>query len=224
MARLQPSAGQTVPWLRNYRLRLLRPQGRRGELLGEPLVEFPVFSVGRKLWLAPSTQTVPPPGSERIVEHAWQPMGKHAGRIVLHLSGVGSISEAEALAGQVLMVPEADLPPLDEDTFRIRDLIGCTLYDADTPLGTVADVQFPVSPNGRTRMEQAPDLLTILPFPVPAQAPTDDEEVEPLLVPFVRAWLAEVDLSSKRIRMHLPPGLIPAPETAETPEPDESVT
>ena len=199
---------------------LLRPQGRHGELLAEPHADLAVFTPGVRLWLAPREDSTPMPAAERVLEESWQPTGRNAGRIVLKLSGVSSISDAEALARQFLFLRTADLPPLDEDTFRVRDLVGCALFDRERPVGTVVDVQFPVGPDGRTRLQDAPDLLAVAPV---GAAATDEAGEEPVLVPFVRAWLEAVDLPGKRIVMQLPPGLFDVPdlETLDPGEPED---
>lgn len=202
---------------------LLRPQGRRGELLAEPHVPFDLFSPGRPFWLAagsdsPATENPRPTDLvPRTLEGAWQPVGKNAGRVVLKLAGVESISDAEAFNGRSLLLRVGDLPALDEDTFRVRDLVGCSLFDGEVLVGTVVDVEFPVGADGRTRMADAPDLLAVVPAPsdLPAVdlAPAIDaladasSDAETVLIPFVRAWLIDVDTTVKRIRMNLPQGL-----------------
>lgn len=195
--------------------KLLRPQGRRGELLADPHVDHAVFAPGRRLWLG-KDGAIPDPAAVRDVQASWEPTGRNTGRIVLKLTGSESISDAEALAGQSLLMPVPDLPPLDKDTFRVRDLVGCVLYDGDTLAGTVVDIQFPIGPDGRTRLTDAPDLLAVEP---PADA--HNPKTEPTLIPFVRAWLVGVDLDARRITMQLPPGLFDdtEPDTEDT-EPD----
>ena len=199
--------------------RLLRPQGRRGELLAESHAELASFTSGRTLWLAATDHSAPLPDAERTLEEVWQPTGKNAGRLVLKLAGVDSISEAEALAGQYLLLRAADLPALDPDTFRIRDLVGCSLFDHETLAGTVVDVQFPLAADGHTRLADAPDLLTVQLND--AQQLRSQPQREPVLVPFVRAWLIAVDLPAKRILMQLPPGLLDVgSETDDTQAPE----
>ena len=207
MANQASQTNQKVIWV--TAAQLLRPQGRRGELLAEPHGSLDIFTAGRQLWLASREGATPDASAERTVEQAWEPTGKNAGRVVLKLAGVDSISDAEALAGQFVLIRSSDLPPLDEDTFRVRDLIGCSLFDGETLTGTVADVQFPIAADGRTRLEDAPDLLAIQ----PAGA---DDAAEPVLIPFVRAWLVDVDIAAKRILMNLPPGFFTEPETLGT--------
>ena len=181
--------------------RLLRPQGRRGEVLAEPLTDLAdVFTSGREFLLAATPETLSTATSVTL-EDSWRPTGRNAGRLVLKLSGIDSINAAEALETKYLLLPEADLPALEEDTYLVRDLVGCVLLDGDQVLGTVTDLQFPVGPDGRTRLPDAVDLLVLQPENAPP-------EVEPVLIPFVKAWLASVDVSAKRITMHLPPGLM----------------
>lgn len=185
--------------------RLLRPQGRRGELLAEPLTDLgEVFAAGRVFRLGAAAEA-PLAATTVTLEDSWRPTGRNAGRIVLKLSGIDSIQAAEALETKYLFLPEADLPALAEDTYLVRDLVGCLLYDGDRALGTVIDLQFPVGPDGRTRLADAVDLLVLQ----PENAQPEDE---PVLIPFVKAWLTSVDLSAKRILMQLPPGLLDSAE------------
>jgi 16S rRNA processing protein RimM len=205
---------------------LLRPQGRRGELLAEPLTDLPgLFAAGREAFLAPLGATAPTPNSTSThIEDHFLPTGKNAGRIVLKLSGCNSISDAEALAGQHLLISTADLPPLDPDTFFVGDLVGCTLYDASqpkgpTPVGTIVDLEFATAPDGRTRLEEAAPLLAVAPLQATeldvstGKAYAASVATDPTLVPFVRAWLDSVDIPNRRITMRLPPGLFDQPES-----------
>jgi 16S rRNA processing protein RimM len=184
---------------------LLRPQGRRGELLADLLTDLDPemqFGPGRPVFLGPASAVSPAPGAEpTLIESFFLPTGKNAGRLVLKLTAANSISEAELLAGQKLMVPASEMPALDEDTFYVSDLVCCTLIDGDIPVGRVVDVEFAMSPDGKTRLPEAAPLLAIQPEHDPGSA-------GPRLIPFVRAWLQSVDLPGKRITMALPPGLL----------------
>jgi 16S rRNA processing protein RimM len=178
---------------------LLRPQGRRGELLAEPLSDLPdIFAAGTEASLAASGSFDPlPSGLCRIEEH-WFPTGKNAGRVVLKLSGCDSISAAETLSGQQLLIASTALPTLEPDTFFVGDLLGCVFFNGEQRAGTIVDVQFATGPDGRTRLEDAAPLLGI-------ELVTGEE---PVLVPFVRAWLETVDLAARRVVMHVPEGLL----------------
>jgi len=203
---------------------LLRPQGRRGELLSEPLSDLPdIFASDRELFLTPPNLTTPPPNSPSIrIESHWFPTGKNAGRVVLKLSGCDSINDAEALAGKQLLLPSDQLPPLDPDTFFVGDLVGCTLFNIDQPIGTIVDVEFATAPDGRTRLEDAAPLLAVqlnasppndlAADPNPGSDIDSNSKPEPILIPFVRAWLDNVDIPARRITMHLPEGLLTPPD------------
>ena len=183
---------------------LLRPQGRRGEVLADPLTDLhEVFADGRSLWLGTAAAGEPAAGSAPLtLESHFFPTGRNAGRIVVKLSAANSISEAETLGGKTLYLPAAEMPELAPDTFLVRDLLGCQLYDGESAVGEVVDVEFAMAPDGRTRLEDAAPLLV-----VQAQ-PASDEDDGTVLVPFIRAWLVETDVASKRIRMELPEGLL----------------
>jgi 16S rRNA processing protein RimM len=203
--------------------RLLRPQGRRGEMLSEPLCDLAqVFAPGSTVVLGTDTNAdgsaEPLPRSQpRILEEHWVPSGKNAGRIVLKLSGCDSISQAEELAGQIVLLPADSMPALDSDTFYVGDLVGCAFFDGNTLIGRIVDVQFATAPDGRTRLEDAAPLLGV---ELLASNPSvESAPVDPILVPFVRAWLESVDLSARRIVMQLPAGLFDLP-SEEAPDED----
>jgi 16S rRNA processing protein RimM len=208
--------------------RLLRPQGRRGELLADPLSDLPgLFDAGHDVVLAAADASAPAPGATplRIEEH-WLPTGKNAGRVVLKLSGCDSISSAEALAGQQLFIARSELPALDPGTFFVGDLLGCTVYNltaadnpAGDPLGTVVDIEFATAPDGRTRLEDAAPLLSVELTALTTRIPPP----EPILIPFVLAWIDSIDIAARRITMHLPDGLLETPdEPAPSDDPESS--
>jgi 16S rRNA processing protein RimM len=184
---------------------ILRPQGRRGEVLAELFTDFPGrFDEQPRVWLAQSgfaerrhggagAETLPRP--VEVLSH-WLPVGRNAGRIVLHFAGVESIEQAEQLAGLEVVVPRSERMDLEPGAAYISDLVGCTVYDGGVALGVVESVQFPASPDGSRRLEDAAPLLAVT-------APGGEE----LLVPFARAYLVEMDLPAKALRMTLPEGL-----------------
>jgi 16S rRNA processing protein RimM len=191
--------------------RLLRPQGRRGELLADPLSDLPgLFEPGRRVSVA---ATAAAPLIDSTIESQWSPTGRNAGRVVLKLAGVDSISAAELLAGRDLLVLSSDLPPLDPDTWFVRDLLGCQLYDGSTLIGAITGIEYPMSPDGRTRLSDAAPLLEVIPGTDPrSNAITSSADPQshpaPALVPFIKAWLESVDLEQRRVVMHLPAGLV----------------
>ena len=190
-------AGNQEEWVAVARL--MRPQGRKGELLTEPLTDVAgVLEAGASLRWAAAGAAAPKDADGLVtLEDVWEPTGRNAGRVVLKLAGVEDISAAEAMAGRQLMVPKDALPALEENQFYVGDLVGCLLLDGDAVVGEIVDVQFPTTPDGK-RLEEAADLLEV--------QPAEDEET--LLVPFLKAWLVRVDLAGKRVEMRLPAGLV----------------
>ena len=186
---------------------LLRPQGRKGELLAELLTDFPErFEDRKQVFLAPEgfSGEASAARSAEVVSF-WLPVGKNVGRIVLQFAGINSISEAEGLAGLDVMVPLEERQPLDAESVYITDLIGCTLYDGATPVGVIEDVQFPSTPDGSRKLEDAAPLLSV-------RANDGDE----ILVPFAKAFLIGVDTEAKRVDMALPVGLTDVNRATDT--------
>ena len=177
---------------------LLRPQGRKGEVLADLETDFPDQLAGRKdLFLASPGFTGDPSAAKAVeVIASWLPMGRNKGRIVLHFAGIDSISSAEALAGLDLIVPEDQRIPLDQESVYISDLIGCVLYDEDTRIGEIESVQFPTGANG-TPLPDAPALLLV--------HSADSAEI---LIPFVKAFIKSFAPKTKHLTMSLPSGLV----------------
>ncbi len=167
---------------------IVRPQGRKGELLAEIRTDFPErFAERRRGFLRPGT--APPHGSAREVtlEHHWL----HGGRVVLKFAGVDSIEEAERLRGLAVALPRAERAPLEEGAVYIGDLLGCTLHDRTTggPVGVIVDVD---------RSSSSVALIVV-------QPPGRRAEV---LVPFANAYEPRIDLEERRMEMTLPEGLL----------------
>jgi 16S rRNA processing protein RimM len=179
------------PW--TILARLVRPQGRHGEILADILTDFPErFADRRRLFLV-SSETSQAPMREAALENHWL----HKGRIVLKFSGIDSINDADALRGLLIAVPAAERTTLTDDSVYIGDLIGCTVFDLNAgsaAIGTVTDV------------DKEASLLAV-------KSPNGAE----VLIPFAKAFLTTMDLAGKRIEMRLPSGLleINAPLTDE---------
>jgi 16S rRNA processing protein RimM len=182
---------------------LLRPQGRKGELLAELLTDFPErFETHPRVYLAaPGFTGTAAEARTAEVAAFWLPVGRNEGRIVLHLAGSDSIDAAEKLVGLDVLIPESERPALDDDVNYVSDLIGCTVYDAasgqEIAIGTVSDLQFPTTPDGARRLEDAAPLLEV-----------DGLEGEEILIPFAKHFLISVDVDAKKILMRLPDGLL----------------
>ena len=178
---------------------VLRPQGRKGELLAELLTDFPErFDEKRRVFLA-SPNFAGEEAQARAIEVVsfWLPVGKNEGRIVLQFAGIDSITAAEGIAGLDVIIPYEERLPLDDESEYISDLIGCTVYDGSNVVGVIDDVQFPSTPDGARRLAEAAPLLAVL-------SPDGAE----ILIPFAKAFLVGIDVKERRVDMKLPEGLI----------------
>ena len=114
--------------------RITRPRGNRGEVLAEFHTDFPErFADLREIWLR-----FPDGRRERkTLEESWE----HAGRLVLKLGGVESITEAEAYAGAWVEVGAEAAVELPEGSYYDHDLVGCRVVDPEgQDLGVVHEV------------------------------------------------------------------------------------
>ncbi|MCU1322748.1 MAG: rRNA processing protein RimM [Acidobacteriaceae bacterium] len=178
---------------------LLRPQGRKGELLAELYTDFPErFKHNRRVYLAKADfDGTPEQAREAEVTSYWLPLGKNQGRVVLQFVGIDSITAAEGIAGLEVIVPREERLLLEDESNYISDLIGCIVYDGETPVGSINDVQFTTSPDGLRRLEEIAPMLVV--------SSADGEE---LLIPFAKDFLVTIDAAAKRVEMALPVGLL----------------
>ena len=183
-----PEAPQAWVWL----ARIRRPQGRKGEVFAEILTDFPdKFAERRQLWLFPAggpsfTSSNPPPREIELTNH-WL----HKGGIVLHFAGVDSITQAEALAGLIVAIPQTERAELSEDEIYVSDLIGCELVN--------------VAGGGAVRVGEIEDVdRRAGPTPLLVVRGATGE----VLIPFAKSYLRKIDLGGKRVEMQLPEGLV----------------
>jgi 16S rRNA processing protein RimM len=137
--------------------RVLKPQGRRGEVSVLPLSDRPDrFPTLRKAF-------VPAPGGgarELCVLRCWP----HKGRFVLEIEGVSSIDEAETLRGLELRIAEAELAGLPEGSFYHHQLAGLRVEDeAGAEIGVVDEV-LETGGEARVLAVRGPGGETLLPF------------------------------------------------------------
>ncbi len=178
---------------------LVRPQGRKGELLAELLTEFPErFNDQPRVYLAqPGFDGRAEAARTATVTSFWLPTGKQAGRIVLGLDLSQSISDAEQLAGMDVLVPLTERRPLDENAVYVHDLVGCVVVDQGLAIGTVKDVLSLSGQNATSDAAEAAPVLVVI----------GQDEIE-YLIPFARAYLRSVDLAERRLEMELPEALL----------------
>ena len=172
--------------------RILRPQGRRGEVAAEILTDFPERLLkleSAELWTAASD------GRPAAIRGCWISESR-GGQAIFHFEGSDSISDAEKLVGCEVRIPFSARAPLPEASHYVDDLVGCEVWQRDGgksadgtttggKIGEVRDVQFTGG---------APILVV------------DDHGAE-LLIPFAQEICVCVDVAARRIEVALPEGL-----------------
>jgi len=109
------------------------------------------------------------------------------GSVRLMLEGIIDVSGAEALIGKTVFADESDLPPLEENEFYYRDVIGCEVFLTDnTRVGIVEDII----------VTGANDVFVVR---------GGGKEV---LVPVIEDVVKELDPAAKRIVIDPMPGLL----------------
>jgi len=178
--------------------RILRPQGRKGEVFTQLLTDFPEkFSERKRLWLVAgtssagvgagaSTAVVSVPREVELVGH-WL----HKGGAVLQFAGVDSISAAETLKGLIVAIPSTERAALGEDEVYIGDLIGCKLVDVAGAQPVI------VGEIGEVDRSAGPVALLVV-----------EGAAGEVLVPFAKSYLRKIDIEARRVEMALPEGLV----------------
>ncbi len=109
--------------------------------------------------------------------------------VILKLKGVSDRNAAEALKERDIYITEADLRDLPEDTFYVKDLIGCNVVNIEdgSRIGVIADVL----------QNSAQDIYKI-----------ELASGKEALIPAVGEFVKEVDIEQKLVKIRLIPGFI----------------
>ena len=111
--------------------RILAPHGLKGGMKVRVEDENPSrFTKGRRLYID-DTQ-------KQVTVKSYRSKGLQG---ILQVEEISDIQEVEALVPVDLTVEESELPSLDDNTFYIKDLMQCQVFDAEHTLrGEVTDV------------------------------------------------------------------------------------
>ena len=151
-----------------------RARGNKGEVVALPLSSHPErFDDLREVHLFGS-------GEHYELENVWW----HDGRLVLKFKGIDTISQAEALAGAEMRVPEDQGVRLEPDEYFQADLVGCEVVDRSSGVRLGVVVNF-LETGGPGLLDLGGDFL----------------------IPFARSICVEIDPAAKRILVDLPEGL-----------------
>jgi len=166
--------------------RIVRPQGRRGEVAAEILTDFQSrFQELRQAFLEQPGQAPQPV----VVEGAWP----HKGRVILKFSGVDSIESASCLRGRHVLIPRDEKTPLPPHHYYLWELKGCQVVTerqgVPYEVGTVTEVE-------RTG---GVDLLHVA---------RRDRRRADVLIPLAQAICTRIDAQAKTIVIDPPEDLL----------------
>jgi 16S rRNA processing protein RimM len=159
--------------------RVVKPQGRHGELLAELHTDSSErFNELKRVWLWKDGGSE----AEFTLRRSWQ----HKGRVVLSLESIDDISTAERWVGAEVQISVEQRVAAVAGHYFVSDLVGCTLYDSGHAIGRIESVE-----------ENAGGTLL--------HVRSSGAEI---LVPLAQEYIRQVDPNTKRINLELPEGLI----------------
>jgi 16S rRNA processing protein RimM len=161
-----------------------KPHGVKGELFVRLETDHPdvVFRQGRVLLLGDAAGR--PAGGTLTVERA----RVFKGGLLLKVAEHSVRTDAtDALRGRLLLIPEGDATPLEEDEVYYHQLIGLTVRAGETDVGRVRDVY------------EAPSGYLI---------GVEREGAKELLIPFVREMIKRVSVAEGVLEIEAPAGLL----------------
>lgn len=107
--------------------------------------------------------------------------------IVLKLKGFDYIDDVKRLLNKDVFIDKAQMPSLDEGEYYIHELIAMEVYsEADEFIGIVKDV-----------METSANHVLVV-----------DHDGKEALIPFVKAFIKELDLKHRKIKVKLIEGIL----------------
>jgi 16S rRNA processing protein RimM len=160
--------------------RIARTHGLRGQVIVNLETDFPEerFRPGSELFVRRGAAV------EALTIASVRLQGD---RPVIAVDGIGTIEQAEALAGLELRIPVDRLQPLPGGTFYHHDLIGCRVETVDgADVGIVSEVE---TASGGSRLV------------------VDGRRGE-ILIPIAAEICRRVDVAAKRIVIDPPEGLL----------------
>jgi len=158
--------------------RISRPHGVNGEVRVELLTDVPErFEWLDTIYLGEANPR--PVGIESV--------RYHQGVVLLKLAGYPTRTEADALRGQLLLVPESEAVPLAEGEYFLYQLVGLEVFTEEgAPIGRLSEV-----------LETGANNVFVV-----------DSPHRQHLIPDIPDVVREIDIEAGRLVIHLLPGLI----------------
>jgi 16S rRNA processing protein RimM len=184
--------------------RILRARGNKGEVAVELLTDFPErLSQVRKVYVAASDGRSEPQPYE--VSSFWISQN-HKGQAIFHFAKVNSISSAEELRGQDVLLPIEERVKLPNGMYFVSDLVSCSVFehrDAEPPVAS--------SPCALASAPAVLGMVTDVEFVGEGQPGAPLLHVETaegeLLIPLAQDICFRIDTVARRIDVRLPEGL-----------------
>jgi 16S rRNA processing protein RimM len=167
--------------------RIGRPHGVRGVVTVESLSDVEErFAPGQSFLVLASEQG---PATGRLTIDK---VADYKGGLLVTFLELEDRDQALEQRGRWLAVSREDVPEAEEGSYYYFELLGCAVADAELgELGVVVDL-----------VEDGGGLLLEI------EAKDENGKVSRYLVPFVAAFVSEVDVEGARITTLLPPGLL----------------
>ena len=161
--------------------RITKAHGIRGEVVVDVRTDDPE----RRFALGATVDTDPPErGPLTVTRVRWQ-----SGRLLVAFDGVADRTQAEAMAGTVLVADSSTAPASDDpDEFWDHDLVGLRV---ETVTG-----------------EQVGVVSEVLHLPGGDTLSVTRDGADDALIPFVAAIVPEIDVAGGRVVIDPPPGLL----------------
>ena len=155
-----------------------RTHGNRGSVIVNPETDFASERFQTGVTLIVGSPGVP----MRITEVRF-----HQGRPIVHLEGVDTMDDGEALAGAELRIAATALAPLPQGTYYRHDLVGCEVRDtAGVVIGRVTGVEGTLERSHLIVARRGGEVM----------------------IPLVEEFCVSVDLAGRRIVVNPPEGLL----------------
>ena len=120
-------------------------------------------------------------------EYKIQQVSYKKASVLLKLSGVDTVSDAEMLKDKTLYCTKDELGDLPQNTYFVADLLGCFVYENDKCWGKLKDI---ISTG-------AADIYEI-----------EDESRKCIYLPAIKENILSIDINEKRIEVSIPEGLL----------------
>ena len=126
---------------------------------------------------------------KKFIEYKIEKVRYQKDMVILKLEGIDDRNAAETLKEHDVFITEDDLRELPEDTFYVRDLIGCMVFDekSNSDIGEITDVL----------QNSAQDIYVV-----------NRENGEEVLIPAVKEFVKSIDIEQKKVTVSLISGFI----------------